>query len=72
MANYLSSKDGYSVEFRNSQNKIVIGLPQTPTTATNTMYPIEERKTNPSDEELASILSLVRLIFKENQDAGKE
>lgn len=64
MANYLSSKDGYSVEFRNNQNKIVIGLPQTLTTTTNTMYPIEERKTNPSDEELASILSLVRLIFK--------
>lgn len=64
MGNYLSTKDGYSIEYRRNQNKIVIALPQTPTTTTNTFWPVIDRKTVMTDAELASILSVVVYIFK--------
>lgn len=64
---YLSTQDGYNIEFQNQRNRIVIGLPQTPTTATNTFWPVSNRKTEVTDTELASVLGLVRMIFKEEE-----
>lgn len=64
MAELISTKDGYSIEYRRKQNKIVISLPQTPTTTTNTFWPVVDRKTTMTSAELASILSVVIYIFK--------
>ena len=44
-------------------NHITIGLPQTVLTANNTGTPIEDRRTDVMDEELAQVLELVMAIF---------
>lgn len=67
MADILSTKDGYCIEYRKSQNKIIIGLPQTPTTTTNTFWPVIDRKNEMTNDELASVLKLVVSIFKEEK-----
>jgi len=67
MADFLSTNDGYSIEYSKRRNRIVIGLPQTLMTATSTVGPIINRKTDLSDHELACILGAVIWIFKETK-----
>ena len=59
--------DGYNLEYIPSQNRIVIGLPQTHSTINNTALPVEDRKTELSENELAMLLLIVRYIFKGNK-----
>lgn len=70
----LSTKDGYAIYPDLKRNKIVINLPQTLNTATNTMWPVEDRKDDLSDAEWAIILQFVRSIFVIERDrhASKE
>ena len=69
---YLYTKDGYTIESKPSQNKIIINLPQTPTTAMNTMLPIEDRKSDLSEGELATVLNMIRCMYRGNYHASKE
>ncbi|MBP5597137.1 MAG: hypothetical protein J6Y02_17275 [Pseudobutyrivibrio sp.] len=69
---YLSTKDGYAIEPKLKQNRIIIYLPQTTTTMMSTMYPTGDRKDELSEAELASILGLVVSICKGGYNASKE
>lgn len=54
------TNDGYSIEHFVDQNKIVIGLPQTPETLNSTMGPVSNRKKELSKDELMYILMVVK------------
>ena len=56
--------EGYSIEQFPKQNQIVIKLPQTYLTATNTVSSIENRRTVLSENELVSILSLTKAYYQ--------
>lgn len=56
--------DGYSIEYIPNQNRIVIYLPQTYATVTNTVSPVEDRKTELSENDLVILLQMVRYMFK--------
>ena len=54
--------DGYAITHEKSKNKIIISLPQTMETATNTVSEVRERKTDFTETELAAILFMVRTV----------
>lgn len=56
--------DGYTIQEYSKQNKIVITLPQTIRTCTNTVGVIEDRKDNLSDMEQAIVLNIVKSIYQ--------
>lgn len=59
------TNDGYAIEQYPKQNQIVINLPQTNSTITNTNGTIATRKEKLTTEELTLILTLVRLLMGE-------
>jgi hypothetical protein len=56
--------DGYAVEYYEKQNRIIISLPQTTGTLTNTMDDVRNRKTKLTNIDLALFLYLARYIFE--------
>lgn len=56
--------DGYTLVYDKGRNKIVIGLPQTEQTATNTITPCKKRRIQISDEEEFAVLTLVKYFFE--------
>ena len=54
--------DGYSVWYEKNANRIVISLPQTMETVTNTITAITNRKHDFTDSELCTILSVTKAI----------
>lgn len=56
--------DGYSIEQYPKQNRIVITMPQTMRTVTNTVGVIGERKDKLTDTELIAILSVAKMCFE--------
>lgn len=54
--------DGYSIEYIKNANTIVISLPQTMETVTNTITAIINRKHDFTDSELCAILSVTKAI----------
>ena len=57
--------DGYSVWYEKNANRIVISLPQTMETVTNTTTAISNRKHEFTNSELCVILSVTKAIAKE-------
>lgn len=57
---------GYSLTYDKSNNKITITLPQTFRTVVNTISPVEDRRVDVNDSELAALLSLAMRIFYNN------
>lgn len=55
--------NGYSLVYYKNRNQIVIGLPQTGKTLTNTLEPVVDRKTDVKNEELATLLAVTQFIF---------
>ena len=55
----------YSIEQHIQQNQIIVTLPQTIETITNTTIPFSYRKTKLTDAELAVILLSVMGMYKE-------
>ena len=56
--------DGYYIEHYKNDNKIIIGLPQTFETISNTVSPLANRKSDFTDEDLYTILSVVKAIVE--------
>lgn len=54
--------DGYSIEHYRNRNQIVITMPQTVETLTNTASIVRNRKTDFSDSDLVLLLEMVRYI----------
>jgi len=57
-------EDGYSLTYHPQNNQIVINIPQTMITATNTVLPIENRRCDIEEGDLVFLLTMTRIIFK--------
>lgn len=55
--------DGYDLIYYKNKNQIVIGLPQTYETATNTYEQVADRRTDVEETDLWVLLNIARLIF---------
>ena len=56
--------DGYCLSYDKNKNRIVILLPQTMQTATNTMDAITDRKIDINESEQSLILNVVKAVFE--------
>lgn len=59
--------DGYSIMQYVTRNQIVITLPQTLDTLTNTVAPIADRRKVLTDVEEAAILTAVKAMFEDGE-----
>ncbi len=57
----------YSLLYDKPHNKIVISLPQTPETPTNTISPVENRRIDVDEKELGVILAFAMKCFEEDK-----
>lgn len=55
--------DGYTLMYDEKHNRIVINIPPTMTTATDTVTPIADRRTDVSETDLIVLLNIAQLIF---------
>lgn len=60
--------DGYAIEQHQGQNKIVILMPQTAETITNTVQQLSKRRVKLTENELLLILNLVRLLMMDGKE----
>lgn len=58
------SDGGYSIEEYINTNRIIITLPQTQSTLTNTITPVVKRRTRLTNEELTAILVAVKAMYE--------
>lgn len=63
--------DGYSLEYLPKRNQIIITLPQTWTTITNTVSMVSNRRTHITESEEAAILAVAKAII-EKEDFSHE
>ena len=66
--------DGYSLMYDKKYNRIVIGIPLTMETATDTVTLIADRRTDISETDLMVLLNIAQLIFHRGirKDEGEE
>lgn len=57
------TNNGYSLVYYKNRNQIVIGLPQTWQTLTNTTGPVIDRRTDVKESELMCLLQVVQVLF---------
>ncbi len=57
------TSNGYNLIYYKKRNQIVISLPQTWKTLTNTLEPVVDRKVDVEDKDLAILLTAVQAIF---------
>ena len=62
--------DGYSIEQYPQKNQIIISLPQTDGSLTNTIGTVSTRKTRLTANELTMIVNLVRLLMVGKDEDG--
>ena len=55
--------NGYSLVYYKNRNQIVIGLPQTTKTLTNTLEPMVDRRTDVEESDLMCLLQVAQVIF---------
>ena len=56
------SQDGYAIEYYKKRNQIVITMPQTMQTLTNTVSMVRNRRIDFTDADLAILLELTRYL----------
>lgn len=56
------SQDGYAIEHYRNRNQIVITMPQTVQTITNTASIVRNRKVDFTEEDLTILLALTRYL----------
>lgn len=61
--------DGYSLSYEKGKNRVVIHLPQTVFTLTNTIEPVVDRKVDVEEKDLAIILCALMAIFRKESEA---
>lgn len=57
------TSEGYCLTYHKNKNQIVICLPQTAETATNTYEQIADRRTDVVEIDLTVLLEITKLIF---------
>ena len=67
------TNNGYFLVYYKNRNQIVIGLPQTWRTLTNTTSPVIDRRTDVKESELMCLLQVVQVLFckVERREDGK-
>ena len=67
------TNNGYSLVYYKNRNQIVIGLPQTWGSLTNTINLVADRKIDVEEKELAILLAVTQAIFlnRERREDGK-
>lgn len=65
----IMTKNGYAIEQYPSRNEIIITLPQTEETLTNTITPVRKRKKKLNGEELAVIVTMVERMMEVDDEA---
>ena len=63
--------DGYALTYHKSRNQIVISLPQTYATITNTVEQPVDRRTDIEEADLAILLNIAKLIFYKEEREDK-
>lgn len=61
------SGDGYDLIYYKNRNQIIICLPQTYATATNTYEQCVDRRTDVEETDLFVLLNIVKLIFHKGE-----
>lgn len=61
------TSDGYCLNYHKSRNQIVISLPQTYATITNTVEQPVDRRTDVQETDLAVLLNIAKLIFHKGE-----
>lgn len=64
--------DGYSLMYDERHNQIVLRLPPTIETATNTLTPIKDRRTDVAEADLLILLNITQLIFSKDERSVEE
>ena len=62
------NEEGYSIVYRKNKNQIIINLPQTWETLSNTVTPISNRNSDLSDAKQAVILSVVKKLMESDYE----
>ena len=57
------TSNGYFLTYYKERNQIVIGLPQTWKTLTNTLEPVVDRRVDVEEKDLAILLTATQAIF---------
>lgn len=60
--------DGYYLNYDKDKNRIVILLPQTMETLTNTMDAVTDRKIDITESEQSLILNVVKAVFERRNE----
>ena len=60
--------DGYSLIYDMDKNRIVIRLPQTMRTLTNTLDAVTDRKIDINESEQSLILNVVKAVFERRSE----
>lgn len=61
------TSDGYCLTYYKNKNQIVICLPQTYETATNTYEQVVDRRTDVEETDLWVLLNIAKLIFHKGE-----
>lgn len=64
--------NGYSLVYNKNRNQIVIGLPQTWKTLTNTLEPVVDRRVDIEEKDLAILLTATQAIFLNGTSTWRE
>lgn len=59
--------DDYALTYYPKRNQIVITLPQTNRTLTNTFSPVIDRRTDVKETDLMAVLQVVQVIFHKGE-----
>ncbi len=57
------TSNGYSLVYYKNRNQIVIGLPQTWSTLTNTFQPVVDRRIDLEEKDFSILLNVTQAIF---------
>ena len=66
------SSEGYSLIYHKGKNQIIITLPQTDKTPTNTVEPPVKRKLDMNEAEAALLLGMVKSFFNYSKESSNE
>ena len=64
----MRTSDGYCLTYYKNKNQIVICLPQTYETATNTYEQVVDRRTDVMETELLVLIEIVKLMFHKKKE----
>lgn len=63
--------NGYFLNYNARKNEIVIGLPQTMSTLTNTFDEVQDRRVDVVETDLACLLQIVQVIFTKGEQTNE-